>query len=173
MVMDTKESVVRRAVAACHRFDRLVIERIPAARRSWLTRILVPYTIAGTIGLPWLLAGAAVDQAGRVMVAVIVAALSAGLVKHLAARKRPDHIPLLVRPLRSTSFPSGHAASAAAAACALLIVAPTFAPAWIGMALVMAASRVYVGAHYPSDVLAGAGLGVLVGLAPITVIALS
>jgi undecaprenyl-diphosphatase len=107
------------------------------------------------------------------MVAVIVAALSAGLVKHLAARKRPDHIPLLVRPLRSTSFPSGHAATAAAAACALLIVAPTFAPAWIGMAFVMAASRVYVGAHYPSDVLAGAGLGVLVGLAPITLIALS
>jgi undecaprenyl-diphosphatase len=78
-----------------------------------------------------------------------------------------------VGPLRSTSFPSGHAASAAAAACALLIVAPTFAPAWIGMALVMAASRVYVGAHYPSDVVAGVGLGVLVGLAPITLIALS
>ena len=75
--------------------------------------------------------------------------------------------------LRSTSFPSGHAATAAAAACALLIVAPTFAPAWIAMALVMAASRVYVGAHYPSDVLAGAGLGVLVGLAPIILIALS
>ena len=107
MVMETKDSVVRRAVAACHRFDRLVIERIPATRRSWLTRILVPYTIAGTIGLPWLLAGAAVDQAGRVMVAVIVAALSAGLVKHLAARKRPDHIPLLVRPLRSTSSGPG------------------------------------------------------------------
>jgi undecaprenyl-diphosphatase len=107
------------------------------------------------------------------MLAVVVAALSAGLVKQLAARKRPDHISLLVRPLRSTSFPSGHAATAAAAACALLIVAPTFAPAWIAMALVMAASRVYVGAHYPSDVLAGAGLGVLVGLAPIILIALS
>ena len=164
--------MVPRAVAACHRFDRRVIARIPATRRSWLTRILVPYTIAGTIGLPWLLAGAAVDQATRVMVAVIIAALGAGLVKQLAARKRPD-LPLLVRPLRSTSFPSGHAASAAAAACALLIVAPTFAPAWIAMALVMGASRVYVGAHYPSDVLAGAGLGVLVGLAPIALIALS
>jgi hypothetical protein len=80
MVMETEESVVGRAVAACHRFDRLVIARIEATRRSWLTRVLVPYTIAGTIGLPWLLAGAAVDQAGRVMVAVIIAALSAGLV---------------------------------------------------------------------------------------------
>jgi len=151
----------------CHAFDGWVMRRVGAARRSWLTRLIVPYTIAGTIGLPWLLAGAAVDQAQRVVVVAAVAALLTSIVKRVARRDRPDHLPLLVRPLRSSSFPSGHAASAAAAMCALLIVAPGLAPVWIAMTLAMALSRVYVGVHYPTDVLAGAGLGVLVALVPV------
>ncbi|HET6848138.1 MAG TPA: phosphatase PAP2 family protein [Gaiellales bacterium] len=155
----------------CHRFDAWVIGRIGAARRSWLTRMLVPYTIAGTIGLPWLLAGAAVDQAQRVAIAAGLAALVANAVKYAARRTRPDHLPLLVRPLRSSSFPSGHAASATAAMCALLVVAPGLAPLWISMALAMAVSRIYVGVHYPTDVLAGAGLGLLVAAVPLLIAA--
>jgi len=144
-----------------------------AARRSWLTRLVVPYTLAGTLGLPWVLAGAAVDHAEAVVIAAALGALAAGLVKRLVARDRPAHLPLLVRPLRSGSFPSGHAASSAAAACVLLAVAPGLAPIWIAMAVTMAASRVYVGVHYPTDVLAGVGVGVLTWALPIALIAAS
>jgi len=159
------------AKLVCHRFDRWVMRHVGAARRSWLTRVLVPYTIAGTIGLPWLLAGAAVDQAERVAIAAGLAAVLANTVKYLARRDRPDHLPLLVRPLRSSSFPSGHAASATAAMCALLVVAPGLAPLWISMAVAMAVSRIYVGVHYPTDVLAGVGLGIVVAAVPLIIAA--
>jgi undecaprenyl-diphosphatase len=164
----TKESGNTKEMAALmarfHRFDRLVMGRVGAARRSWLTMLLVPYTLAGTVGLPWLIVGAAVDQAPKVMIAAALAALASDVVKRFAARGRPEHLPLLVRRLRSASFPSGHAASSAAAACVLVAVAPLWAPLWIAMALLMAVSRIYVGVHYPSDVLAGAGLGILVAI---------
>jgi membrane-associated phospholipid phosphatase len=66
-----------------------------------------------------------------------------------------DHLPAaLIHAPASTSFPSSHAAMAAAAA---MVLPPVVAPA----AVAMAASRVYLGVHYPSDV----GAGVLVGVA--------
>jgi membrane-associated phospholipid phosphatase len=161
------------AIARCHRFDRTGMRGVARARRRWLTTLLVPYTIAGTVGLPWLLAGAAVDRVRSVAVAIVAAALAAELIKRVARRARPDHLPLLVRHQRTGSFPSGHAATAAAAACALFIAAPHLAAVWIAMAALMAASRVYVGVHWPTDVLAGAGLGLLVGALPVIVVAVS
>jgi len=64
-----------------------------------------------------------------------------------------------------SSFPSGHAATAWALACALTLLFPRQRVLWIGAAALVAASRVIVGAHYPGDVLAGAWFGVLITLA--------
>src|SRR5437763_4822890 len=110
---------VQSARERCHRFDHTAMHGLARARRAWLTRLLVPYTIAGTIGLPWILASAAVDRLRPVALAVAAAAVVAEALKRLARRSRPDAVPLLVRHQRTGSFPSGHAATAAAAACAL------------------------------------------------------
>ncbi len=60
------------------------------------------------------------------------------------------------------SFPSGHSTTVFAAAVALGFIFPRARAAWLVAAVVIAASRVLVGAHYPSDVVAGAALGACV-----------
>jgi membrane-associated phospholipid phosphatase len=65
------------------------------------------------------------------------------------------------------SFPSNHAAIAAAAAVALLFVSRRLGAVAAVAAIAMAASRVWVGAHYPHDVVAGVLVGALVAL-PLT-----
>jgi len=63
----------------------------------------------------------------------------------------------------STSFPSGHSASAAAFSVAVGDALPTLKVPLRGAAAVVAFSRVYTGVHYPSDVLVGATVGALLG----------
>ncbi len=63
------------------------------------------------------------------------------------------------------SFPSGHATTAWAVACALTLLYPRLRVLWIVGAALVAASRVIIGEHYPGDVLAGAWFGVVVTLA--------
>jgi len=89
--------------------------------------------------------------------------------KIAGARPRPDwdalrvpH-PRRVRMPSSTSFPSGHSASAAAFAVAVGDLLPEYRLPLRVAASIVAFSRVYTGVHFPSDVLVGAAAGALVG----------
>jgi undecaprenyl-diphosphatase len=87
------------------------------------------------------------------------------ILKPLVDRARPFEVDTSItiidaRPT-TAAFPSGHAAMAAAGAVAGSRMIPGSAWAWWPFALVVAVSRVYIGVHWPSDVAAGA----LVGLA--------
>jgi diacylglycerol kinase family enzyme/membrane-associated phospholipid phosphatase len=102
----------------------------------------------------------------RGLIALSIASFTANVIsKRLTRRPRPatDVIPLIRRLTtapRTTSFPSGHSASAAAFATAVAMEAPPLVAVPVaGLATAVAASRVVTGAHYPSDVLAGAALG--------------
>lgn len=89
-------------------------------------------------------------------------------VKSLFRRVRPvahQHATLKVRTPRTSSFPSGHATSAFCAAALLSDGDPALRPAYYALAAVVAASRIHVGIHHPSDVAAGVVVGAALGQA--------
>jgi len=98
----------------------------------------------------------------------IASAANAGL-KELFERARPpeagaDVIAAVSLP-GSYSFPSGHAMTAFAAATAIAVVRPGLRWPALGLAAAVALTRPYLGVHYWSDVLVGAALGAVLGLA--------
>jgi len=103
------------------------------------------------------------------VIAVVLADWSATGLKALFDRPRPPlryaEPKTLVHLPHDASFPSGHAATSFAAATMLSFGFPPFAPFLYVLAAAVAFSRVYVGVHYPLDVLGGALLGALVAIA--------
>lgn len=86
-------------------------------------------------------------------------------IKSLFRRTRPVSTatrPFHLRQPRTSSFPSGHATSAFTAA-SLLAEDDVLWPAYYGLALVVAASRIHVKIHHASDVVAGIGVGLILG----------
>ena len=102
------------------------------------------------------------------LICAVLGPIAIGLnyvVKLVAKRPRPvlEGLPPLGGAPSSLSFPSAHALSSFAVATAMVRVDPAMAGALV-IALAIALGRPYLGMHYPSDVLAGAFLGVLLGL---------
>jgi undecaprenyl-diphosphatase len=99
------------------------------------------------------------------VVAVLGAAVLNPLVKEAFRRARPA-LWTSIAPEHSYSFPSGHASGSAALACALVLVTRQQRWGWIVAVLAplgaftIGVSRMYLGVHYPSDVLAGWTFGV-------------
>jgi undecaprenyl-diphosphatase len=104
----------------------------------------------------------------RAVVALATAGFSSlivtRVVKEAVARERPDdHLDAVVRTPSSSSFPSGHTL---AAFCTAFVLADSDAQtaANVGFAAAVAASRVHLRAHHPTDVIGGAAIGSVLGL---------
>lgn len=87
------------------------------------------------------------------------------IIRHFWFRARPfvEHdVNQLIEHSTSSSFPSNHAACAFAIAFSIFLYSKKKGSLWLLLALLIAVSRVFVGVHYPTDVVAGAGLGIFV-----------
>ncbi|KOX28609.1 MULTISPECIES: phosphatase PAP2 family protein [unclassified Streptomyces] len=163
-------------LAALRDVDHQLSRRMAAWDSAWARRLLPPVEEAAEHTKLWWAATAAMAAGGgrrgrRAAAAGVTAMamaelLSNGVVKKLVERRRPPkewipHSDVEDRP-DSFSFPSGHTAAAVAFTAA---VAPTWP--WAGAAcavptVLVAIERVHSGAHYPSDVAAGAAIGLSV-----------
>lgn len=147
-----------------------------ARATPWLHGVLVGYALYGIAVFAALLVWAVVAArrgsdrdlaaAGWAGLATVVAVAVNQPVGALVGEARPyaTHPEALVLVSRTSdfSFPSDHAVMAGAAAVGLLIASRRVGWWAVGAAVLMAFARVYVGAHYPQDVLAGLALGGLV-----------
>ena len=136
---------------------------------GFLDPIFEGLSYAGTYGAVWLVLAAAAALSLRrpqVFVWTLVAdglgELVADVLKAVIPRARP-HVHALVPRPHSHSFPSGHATTSFACATVLALLIPRLALPLFVLAAAIAWSRVYVGVHFPLDVLAGAGLGLGIG----------
>jgi undecaprenyl-diphosphatase len=106
--------------------------------------------------------------AARTIVAMLLANyIAQGPLKRVFGRRRPfhsvtDHIVVGVRTV-DTSFPSGHTAASFAVATSFAAAYPAYSILAFALATGVGLSRVYLGHHYPSDVVGGAAVGGLVG----------
>ncbi|MDF3289799.1 bifunctional phosphatase PAP2/diacylglycerol kinase family protein [Streptomyces silvisoli] len=155
--------------------DQIVFGRIAARTWPFAESTLPRLSRAADHGVLWIGTAAAIAglggksgrrAAGRGLASLALASAVVNTVgKRLVRRPRPlrNAVPA-IRQLRrqpfTTSFPSGHAASAAAFAAGVGLQSPRWGALVAPVAASVAFSRVYTGVHYPSDVLAGAAIGV-------------
>jgi undecaprenyl-diphosphatase len=130
----------------------------------WYALIVAVALVAGERGLKCAIHMVLTGAAGVVIVR---------LLKHRTARLRPfqrlEGLRVHARPIDPFSFPSGHALHAVAFTAVATAYFPGLALALVPFMLLVALSRVALGLHYPSDVLAGVALGITVALAGLAV----
>lgn len=154
--------------------DGQMLLAIQSLHVSWLDPIVSLYTRLGNAGLLWIALSLAMlcYKPTRRAGALALGAMALGLlatnltIKPLVERPRPwldwPIVPLVAED-DPNSFPSGHTCAAFAAGMAWARALPW---RWgrlaaVVLAVLMGLSRLYVGVHYPSDVLAGALIGAL------------
>ena len=143
---------------------------------DWLTPIMRRITAFGNFGAIWIVLAAILlliprtRRYGAAIALAIVLTTVVGefVLKPFVARPRPflqySDLTALIPPPSSFSFPSGHTGSSFAAATALFAMNRRAGLAAYVLAILIGFSRLYLCVHFPTDVAAGALLGIVCGI---------
>jgi undecaprenyl-diphosphatase len=163
------------AMAPLLDLDRALVEATPAFEHPWLTAVFIVLSAWWVKGPLLVGLGLCSDLWRRRLPVAFAAAAAAtgaaslvtGLLKETFGRARPPvedpGLGSLTAIPGNSSFPSGHSATAFAAATALAILCPKLRPAALAIAAAVALSRVYLRVHFPLDVIAGGLIGAAFG----------
>jgi undecaprenyl-diphosphatase len=155
--------------------DRLLMDAAPSVEHPALTSVFMLLSAWWVKGPLLVAAGLGADLWARrppvagiaAAAAVLLSSLLVTPLKELFDRARPPEsepgLGFLGTLPDSGSFPSGHSATAFAAATAVAILCPRLRPLVLALAAGVALSRIYLRVHFPLDVLAGGLLGAAVG----------
>ena len=163
-------------MSAVHFFDEAVLRFFQDnVRCAFLNPIMRGASLIGDMGLFWivlcliLIAFKKTRRGGFITLVSLAAefCICDLVIKRLVQRTRPylalDWLELIAHAETSWSFPSGHSASSFVCAYVLTRAFGKWGALSYIPATLIAVSRVYVGVHFPTDVLAGMALGTIVG----------
>ena len=158
-----------------HQFDTSTIVWIASHRNAYLNAITVVMSVLGGLPSTLIISGIGClilskskkyTEIWFVLLSIIGSAALGWLLKYAIDRPRPDEIYRMVETY-GASFPSAHSIYAAVLGCSVMFVFRTHAQAKLFIMLAcfwlvcMGLSRIYLAAHYPTDVLAGWGIGLI------------
>ena len=153
--------------------DKKVINYVTDWQKPLLSKVFLPFTKLGSLGIIWLLISIPMlinESMRKTGIKVVISVAITGFlgevfIKNIAKRKRPSKYietqDMLIRKPVTYSFPSGHTSSSVACA---LVISSSYPIAIIPvsvLAFLVSFSRLYFKVHYPTDILAGALLGVI------------
>lgn len=165
--MKNLPNLIRTAV----HLDRALFRAVFGVKWEPLDALMRWFTLAGTAGALWgsvafaafVFTGFPVWNLALPWAAIASSWLVAEGSKYIFNRSRPfihdSGIAPLIKTPSSSSFPSGHSATAAAGAISLAFLYPAFAVPLVFAGFLVVLSRVYLGVHYPFDVFAGMVIG--------------
>ncbi len=163
--------------------DDKILEKISKNHTPFLNYIMISATRMGNFGSVWFIFAMPFlffskwRSVGWTLLLGLLFSwfLSEIAIKHIVGRVRPchniDEKDLLLKPQSEYSFPSSHAATSFAITMITAILSPVFFPVIFILACLISYSRMYLLAHYPTDVLCGIVLGLACGFVAIPVTA--
>ncbi|MBE5937313.1 MAG: phosphatase PAP2 family protein [Lachnospiraceae bacterium] len=163
-------------------FDYTILDWFISIQNPILTSVMKTLTNVGEWGILWICIAIVliIKKSTRhigitVLLALILSAVVCnGVLKNVVARPRPcwlhPKINMLIGIPTDYSFPSGHTSSSFAAAVAMLAWNKVIGIPAVVTACIMGITRLYFTVHFPTDVIAGAVIGAMLGFVAYTVV---
>lgn len=154
-------------------FDYGILDGFLSIQDPILTSIMKVFTVIGEGGAIWIalslifLINKSTRKLGAAMAVALIFCLLVGNValKNLIARPRPcwrhPEVSMLIAVPKDYSFPSGHTMSSFAAAVSIFLANRKWGAVALAGGALIAVSRMYFYVHYPTDVLAGLAIGIV------------